>query len=316
MSQPFDIQAMIQQAIAGGNDSIAADLDPVTLLKKKRFGPDLRLLPDTIPGTPAAPQTAGTDPLESQIMALLNHRQGLMDRLGPLPVPAMPRSSNERDVNSRSFLSGLVGGFNSGLKNRNEAPNSALTRLLQLQEQKRFHDMQGANMAADNTRADAQMQALNAYREWQQTHGDAQEKRLNDALGALIASRSVDDQRLAAALAEQMRHNRATEGVAAGNLAERKKENAAGGGKSGASPYTSNKAYFDSIADTMVENATTKIANKKLREKTIAKIRSWQAQQTRDLALTETERRGGAGVEGAAPPIQGKTEEEILKDLQ
>ena len=55
-------------------------------------------------------ETSAPDPLESQLMALLQQKQS-----NPVQLyqPPMPRSSNERDVGGRGFLSGLVGGFNS-----------------------------------------------------------------------------------------------------------------------------------------------------------------------------------------------------------
>lgn len=61
-------------------------------------------------GQPNVPrETSAPDPLESQLMALLQEKQS-----NPIQLyqPPMPQSSNERDVGGRSFLSGLVGGFN------------------------------------------------------------------------------------------------------------------------------------------------------------------------------------------------------------
>ena len=134
IQDPF-LSHLIQQAIQGGNDSLAADLDPVTLLRKKRFGPDLRMLPDGgAPPIQAPVMPPGQSPIESQLMALLTQRQP--DEV-QLYQPPMPRSSNERDVGGRGFLSGLVGGINSRIKGQHDNSESQIKNLLLAMEQQR-----------------------------------------------------------------------------------------------------------------------------------------------------------------------------------
>lgn len=287
------------------NPSLQADMDPVRQIIKKRFGANGQILAPGVPDpatqmTPQQLSPASTpDPLESQLMALLQQKQS-----NPMHLyqPPMPQSSNERDVNSRSFLSGLVGGINSRGAQKSANKESTITNLLRLQEQKRYHDMQGQNMAADNARADTQTQAMNAYRDWQQTHGDAQEARLNAALVALTASRNVDDQRAARALAEQMRHDRAMEGNAAGNLAERRKENADGGisAKDISSPVSQ---YYRNIGEQLKAALPGDASFPAKRDA----IDAWVAKQVQTAQMNEVGRRtgGGAAPAPAAEPTTG-----------
>ena len=141
--------------------------------------------PNVPRGTPTAP-----DPLESQLMTLLNQKQG---RDWSVPEIAPPRSANENDVGGRYFLSGLTHGWNQNQKARADKKESAIMNLLRLQEQKRYHDAQIGNMGSDNTRADAALESIKAQRDWAQQHGDSMLERSLAALEETIRSHKSNE---------------------------------------------------------------------------------------------------------------------------
>lgn len=269
-------------------------------------------------GVPAAGAQRTPDALDALIEKLLAQQGqgtggGLAQRTGPLNVPFGPMSTRPNPL--QFLLRGAVSGYNG--RAGASGANPKIEQLLRLQESKRYHDAQIGNTTADNTRADAAEKRFTDAEAARQQDRETDNQRMERLAQSMLSDRSTDNDRQGRQLAEQARHNRSMEGAAFGNLAERRKNDArvaAGGGAAGgkgASPYTSNKAYYDGIADSMVESAKTKIKGKHKQEKTIAAIRAWQAQQTRDLALHETDRRNGGAP--AAPQSSGSTLD-ILND--
>lgn len=167
ISDPF-LRHLIEEATKRGQFS-QGEMDPATWMRPPTFHPGMGPLGDAaaMQGPPAPEGLPPTpDPIESQLMALLHRQPSFMDRLGPIPQPAMPRSSNERDVGGRSLLSGLVGGFNSGLARGQgqRQPDSQIARLLQIQEMKRLHDAQIGHYGATEERLAGSQAALEKSR--------------------------------------------------------------------------------------------------------------------------------------------------------
>lgn len=229
MAPAFDAQGFIQHLLSGGEPGVSqGEFDPATWLRKRNFGPPTLGDQGSMQGPPAPQGLPGNDPLESEIARLLHPQQGILDRMGPLPVPAMPRSANERDVGGRSFLSGLTSGFNSGLQRRQQGPPGRLAQLLQIQEQKRYHDAQIGNTQTDNTRQqgdqDLRIKALEATvndRNVRDSDRDRAAREIGAYRDAMLGQGDrrlgQGDQRITidvGRLGETTRHNQATEGLA------------------------------------------------------------------------------------------------------
>lgn len=121
----------------------------------------------------------------------------LAQRMGPLYAPPMPRSSNERDVGGRSFLSGLAQGFNGrggfGLDGKTKPASALLSSARQpspldlarfgLEVQRYKSGLENTN--TDNARAAQALKDTEAYRaemekERIQNHADSMENQRRD----------------------------------------------------------------------------------------------------------------------------------------
>lgn len=196
MSQADDLLRLILEQNAQSVASfrpihVGAPLDP--------YGPDLR---SATPAASAPGSAMGALAPTAQAPGL-----SLLQRIAlGIRVPNTPLSQNRGTARGQLFLRGLAGGFKSaqgyGL-GKSGAATGALTP---------YQELMIENMRADNARAEA------AARESERRFGVEQgNQKLNRE--ALSGRTSVDDMRMAQQFEESKRHNRVTEGQAAGRLA-------------------------------------------------------------------------------------------------
>ena len=247
-------------------------------------------------------ETSAPDPLESQLMALLQQKQS-----NPVQLyqPPMPRSSNERDVGGRGFLSGLVGGFNSrqahGADDQQQQIKNA---LLGIESHRRTTLAQQRLVPGQAGRTPTAMRPPMATKE--DPYADLKAQKYQAQIDATKA------------LAERRRRVDTT-GKRSGSKS--------GGGK-GAGTYASERAQINALAESEKQRRAASII-------TMGQGASWSKEQiqagiARMHAATESERTqmlhaldAKYGVTRA--PVDrandfgvktGKTEEDIMKDLQ
>lgn len=246
----------------------------------------------------AVPQAPG-DPLDAtirqRILMAMNAKPTLRDRIGPLNVPW---SNTQRPSAASYALRGLVAGFNGRLNGRAVQRSNDIDSLLRLAETRRYHDIQAGNMSTDNARADALQKEMAADRAQRQADRETDNKRLEMLAQSLMGDRSEDNQRAGRQLAEMLRHNQVMEGVALGNLAERRKEGASGGGRGEGSPKdisSPTSLYYESIG----KRLKTAVAPGSPEE---AAIDAWVAKQQETARANEIARRQGIGSDEAVIP--------------
>lgn len=242
-------------------------------------------------------ETSAPDPLESQLMALLQQKQS-----NPVQLyqPPMPRSSNERDVGGRGFLSGLVGGFNSRQAQKGANKESTITNLLRLQEQKRYHDMQNENTDQSRRLQEQRISLLEKQQEWARQNGDTRTEGYIQNIIDAIRHRGVTEAQTDSGQAETKRYH----GILAGAAATREKRVAAGGGAKGgvgtkdiSSPVSQ---YFDAIGARMKAALPDDDSYPKKRDA----IDAWVAKQQETARMNEVARRTNQPKGEAAPSVQ------------